>query len=120
MINWQISLYMVNQLLVDYLKKYLPEGYSKDDIYDYFIKQGYNPDEVREAFNVVQSGASLGSVTQPSPAVLPKQTSTPVQQTSQSSDVSGTKSKNSATYVFIAIAGLLFFVVIYHLIVVKK
>ena len=56
---------MVNQELVDYIRKYLSQGYSKQNLFDYLVKSGFSSEDVTEAFNATQSAQS--GVVQPVP-----------------------------------------------------
>ena len=40
---------MVNQQIIEWIKKQQTNGYSKEQIFQYLITHGYNQDEVRQA-----------------------------------------------------------------------
>jgi len=44
---------MVNKQLVDYVRSQETQGYSSQQLYNYLIQQGYNPNEVKEAIDFV-------------------------------------------------------------------
>lgn len=46
---------MVNQQLLDYIKTEEAQGYTPKQLRDYLIQQGYDPNEVDEAINIVNT-----------------------------------------------------------------
>lgn len=46
---------MVNKQLVDHIKSQETQGYSSQQLYNYLVQQGYNPNEVKEAIDFVSN-----------------------------------------------------------------
>ena len=83
---------MVNQILVDYIRKYLSEGYTQENLFNYLIEQGYNSSDVQEALDIVLSNS--------------KETD------SHSIDITDYVDKNKGL-IFVTIAFFLFFFIIF-------
>ncbi len=52
---------MVNEQLVDYIKNEKSQGYSSQQLYDYLIQQGYNPNDIKEAIDYVEKPQTSSS-----------------------------------------------------------
>ncbi|UCD03615.1 MAG: hypothetical protein JSW73_03685 [Candidatus Woesearchaeota archaeon] len=50
---------MVNQQLVDYIKRYKKRGYSSREVVDYLVSQGYDSEEISEALKYVKKTSKL-------------------------------------------------------------
>ncbi|MCK5333908.1 MAG: hypothetical protein KAJ24_05310, partial [Candidatus Aenigmarchaeota archaeon] len=49
---------MVNQQIINWIKQQDSQGYSSQQLYNYLIQQGYNPNEVNEAIRIVSQPTS--------------------------------------------------------------